>query len=71
VLQFRRTLGNALLVSSHRALTAFSDGCVRLLDAIGLKRRIRRLFRSLSSRSKAREAAEPGEDQASTPRFGT
>jgi CelD/BcsL family acetyltransferase involved in cellulose biosynthesis len=45
VLQFRKSFRNRLVVTSHRALTAFSDGCVRLLDRIGIKDRVKRLFR--------------------------
>lgn len=56
VLQFRRTLGNRLIVASHRGLTAFSDACVRLLDRLGLKARVRRLFRSGGRRKEAEGA---------------
>jgi CelD/BcsL family acetyltransferase involved in cellulose biosynthesis len=45
VLHFRRTFRNGLVVRSHRALIGFSDGCVRLLKALGIKDRVRRLLR--------------------------
>lgn len=45
VLEFRRTFRNGLLVRAHRALIGFSDGCVRVLKALGIKDRVRRLLR--------------------------
>jgi CelD/BcsL family acetyltransferase involved in cellulose biosynthesis len=45
VLQFRRTARNALIISGHRALTAVSDACVRLLKTLGVKDRLKRLLR--------------------------
>jgi CelD/BcsL family acetyltransferase involved in cellulose biosynthesis len=65
VLQFRRTFRNWLIVTSHRALTGFSDGCVRLLKSLGMKDRVKRLFRRST-----RTPPSPG-DQDRAPEFGT
>jgi CelD/BcsL family acetyltransferase involved in cellulose biosynthesis len=45
VLEFRRTVRNAMIVRAHRALIGFSDGCVRILKAMGVKDRLKRLLR--------------------------
>jgi CelD/BcsL family acetyltransferase involved in cellulose biosynthesis len=42
---FRRNLRNRMIVGTHRALTGFSDGCVRFLKTLGIKDRVRRLLR--------------------------
>jgi CelD/BcsL family acetyltransferase involved in cellulose biosynthesis len=59
VLQFRRTWKNGLIVRAHRALTAFSDGCVRALAGLGIKDRVRRLLRR-SAAPRASEADSRG-----------
>jgi CelD/BcsL family acetyltransferase involved in cellulose biosynthesis len=67
VYHFRRSLGNRLLVASHRAVTGLSDACVRVLKTIGVKDRVRRFLRSRGRKAPAAQ----GEDQDRTPQFGT
>jgi CelD/BcsL family acetyltransferase involved in cellulose biosynthesis len=45
VLCFRPKLRNVVLVTSHAAVAAASSGTVRLLDHLGLKRRMKKLLR--------------------------
>jgi len=45
VYYFRRTSANLLLVASHIAVGAFSDAVVKLLAMLGVKERIKKLFR--------------------------
>jgi len=45
---YRRTLVNGLRVRSHRYLESYSDATVRLLEKLGLKRRIKALIRRMA-----------------------
>jgi hypothetical protein len=47
VYYFRPTLRNALTVAAHRRMTALSDSAVALLDRLGWKERLKKLFRSV------------------------
>jgi hypothetical protein len=47
VYYFRPTIGNAIRIAAHRHATAFSDSTVNLLERLGLKARLKRLFRSM------------------------
>jgi CelD/BcsL family acetyltransferase involved in cellulose biosynthesis len=53
VFVFRPTVRTLTLVAAHRACTEASDRCVRVLDRVGAKHRLKRYFRK-------RVAAKPG-----------
>ncbi len=46
VYYFRKTLRNLSIVLAHRMATAASDSVVGMIDAIGLKQKVKRFFRS-------------------------
>jgi hypothetical protein len=50
VYYFRRSLLNGMIVRAHLAVTSLSDACVRLLKALGIKDRVRKLLRRGGSR---------------------
>jgi len=68
VYYLRPTLRNRAAVALHRAFDSFSSGLARLLDRIGLKKRLKRLLRAWSSRRSKQAPPEPGAgDAAGTP----